>query len=462
MIRGMLPPMRILTTLLLGILGAACGTHKQPATQLEPGTSVETFDAAWRIVYETHFDTTFNGVDWLALKDELRPEAEAAQDVHDLRVVIREMLDRLGQSHFVLIPREAVESSDSAEDQDLGGDIGDAGLDIRLIDEMVLVSRVDSGGPAETTGVEPGWVVLSIDDHDMDELLEVARDSPEERSLEARVWVRVTAHLSGSTGSVKRVQFLDGEGAKQTVEIALGPNPGSPVRFGNFPTFFNRFHSRRVASDGVEVGVIWFNNWMVPAIARVDRAVNEFRELDGIVVDLRGNTGGLGAMVMGVAGHFYEVRTPLGTMQTRRNELEFFANPRLSDRAGNRVRPFVGPLAILTDEITASASEMFAGGMQTTGRVRVFGETTMGAVLPAVTDLLPSGDVLYHALGDFTTVNGESLEGVGVIPDERVTLSRDDLLAGRDPFLRAALRWIEEQGRSGSSPVGRTGNERRM
>jgi len=122
----------------------------------------------------------------------------------------------------------------------------------------------------------------------------------------------------------------------------------------------------------------------------------------------------------------------------------------------------VGPLAILTDEITASASEMFAGGMQTTGRVRVFGETTMGAVLPAVTDLLPSGDVLYHALGDFTTANGKSLEGVGVIPDERVTLSRDDLLAGRDPSLRAALRWIEEQGRSDSNRVGRTGNKRRM
>jgi carboxyl-terminal processing protease len=288
----------------------------------------------------------------------------------------------------------------------------------------------------------------------MDEVLAAARESPEERPLEVRVWLRVMARLSGSTGSVKRVRFLDGDGADQTVEIELGPNPGSPVRFGNFPTFFNRFHSRRVTSDGVKVGVIWFNNWMVPAIAQVDRAVDEFRELDGIVVDLRGNTGGLGAMVMGVAGHFYEVRTPLGTMKTRQNDLEFFANPRLSDRAGNSVRPFAGAVAILTDEITASASEMLAGGMQTTGRVRVFGETTMGAVLPAVTDLLPSGDVLYHALGEFTTAKGESLEGVGVVPDERVPLNRDDLLAGRDLPLAAALRWIEEQSHGGSNPAG--------
>jgi C-terminal processing protease CtpA/Prc len=70
--------------------------------------------------------------------------------------------------------------------------------------------------------------------------------------------------------------------------------------------------------------------------------------------------------------------------------------------------------------------------------------------------------VLYHALGDFTTPNGKSLEGVGVVPDERVPLSRDDLLAGRDPPLMAALRWIEEQGQGGSNPAGRTGNKRRM
>ncbi|UCD23973.1 MAG: hypothetical protein JSW51_13235, partial [Gemmatimonadota bacterium] len=248
----------------------------------------------------------------------------------------------------------------------------------------------------------------------------------------------------------------------RAAEITLRPNPGSPVRFGNFPTFFNRFESRRLTSAGVDVGVIRFNNWMVPAVAQVDRAVNEFRELDGMVVDLRGNTGGLGAMVMGVAGHFYATRTPLGTMRTRQNQLEFFANPRLSDGSGNRVTPFAGPVAILIDQITASASEMFAGGMQATGRVRVFGETTMGAVLPAVTDLLPSGDVLYHAMGDFTTVAGESLEGVGVIPDERVSLSRDDLLAGRDPILNAALRWIAGQSRDGSNPGGRPGKERRM
>jgi carboxyl-terminal processing protease len=94
------------------------------------------------------------------------------------------------------------------------------------------------------------------------------------------------------------------------------------------------------------------------------------------------------------------------------------------------------------DELSGSASEMFAGGMQSIGRVRVFGATSAGAVLPARMDRLPNEDVLYHAFGDFTTAGGIMLEGRGVIPDEPVPLMRPDVLAGRDASLDAAIRWI--------------------
>jgi carboxyl-terminal processing protease len=67
--------------------------------------------------------------------------------------------------------------------------------------------------------------------------------------------------------------------------------------------------------------------------------------------------------------------------------------------------------------------------------------------LPALTERLPNGDVLYHAFADFFTPRGERIEGRGVIPDDVVPLTRRDLLAGRDPQLDAALRWIAEQKR---------------
>ncbi len=105
-------------------------------------------------------------------------------------------------------------------------------------------------------------------------------------------------------------------------------------------------------------------------------------------------------------------------------------------------RPFAGPLAILVDRQSASTSEIFAMGMQTLGRGRVFGETTPGMALPAVMLRLPNRDVLYHAFADFTDPNGVRIEGRGVIPDRPVALTRADLLAGRDLVQEAAVEWI--------------------
>ncbi len=93
--------------------------------------------------------------------------------------------------------------------------------------------------------------------------------------------------------------------------------------------------------------------------------------------------------------------------------------------------------------MSGSASECFAGGMQSIGRVRVFGQPSMGQALPALFDRMPNGDVLIHAYGDFVTAEGTRLEGRGVIPDEVVPLVRADLLAGRDRTLEAALAWID-------------------
>jgi carboxyl-terminal processing protease len=148
-------------------------------------------------------------------------------------------------------------------------------------------------------------------------------------------------------------------------------------------------------------------------------------------------------MIMGISGHFLTERKPLGIMKTRDNELRFFANPRLVSAAGERVEPYAGRLAILVDAMSGSASECFAGGMQSLGRARVFGQTSMGQALPALFDKLPNGDVLIHAYGDFVTATGVRLEGRGVVPDEEVPLRRDDLLAGRDAPLERALAWMD-------------------
>ena len=109
------------------------------------------------------------------------------------------------------------------------------------------------------------------------------------------------------------------------------------------------------------------------------------------------------------------------------------------------MRPYAGPVAVLVDGMTGSASEVFAGGLQSLGRVRVFGEPSAGAVLPAQMDRLPNRDVLFHAFAEFVTASGIALEGRGVMPDEPVAVTRDALIAGRDQVVDTALAWIAEQ-----------------
>jgi carboxyl-terminal processing protease len=189
--------------------------------------------------------------------------------------------------------------------------------------------------------------------------------------------------------------------------------------------------------------------WMAGADAPIAAAVDRFRHARGIVIDLRGNPGGLALMIMGISGHFFAERTSLGTMKTRGGDLSFFANPRGSRPNGESVEPFKGPVAILIDGLTGSASECFAGGMQSVGRARVFGETSMGQALPASFSRLPNGDTLLHAIGDFVTANGTRLEGSGVIPDEPITVDAAALASGRDPVLAAALKWLDTQKTAG-------------
>ena len=398
--------------------------------------TVETFDAAWTIVRDKHFDPGMNGVNWNAVRDELRPRAAAARTTGELRGVVREMLGRLGQSHFSLIPG----SAEPASAADLSGD---AGLDVRLVDGTLLVTAVEPDGAAARAGVKPGWKLVTVGGLAVAPALAELPQEPRLRSVEA--WRVAHERLRGPAGTTVFVTFQDGAGHLHDLTLNRQPETGEPVTIGHLPTMFVRVESeRRALPRGGAAGVIRFNVWM-PAVDReFQKAMDAHRGADGIVVDLRGNPGGLAAMLMGISGHFVAERKALGTMRTRDSELRFVANPRRVSAAGERVEPFAGPVAILVDAMSGSASECFTGGMQGIRRARVFGQVSMGQALPALFNKLPNGDVLIHAYGDFVAADGTRLEGRGVVPDVVVPLTRQALLAGRDEVLDAALEWIAE------------------
>jgi len=400
--------------------------------------AAETFDAAWRIVRDSHFDRTFNGVNWDDVGTELRPKAAAARNAGELRAVIRDMLGRLGQSHFAVIPATADSVADAARDSS-----GTPGFDVRLLGRDMIVTHVDSTGGAAMAQVKTGWKVLTIDGTSVDGLLRSLPDSLQPRLLQVEAWRVLHTRLRGPSGSHASVAFDTGAGTV-TMSVERRQEIGQPVTVGNLPTMFVRVESRRASTPAGKVaGIVGFNVWMAAVDPLFQQAIDGFRTADGIIVDLRGNPGGLAAMLMGISGHFIDERKSLGVMKTRDNELRFVVNPRRLNARGERVDPFGGPVAILVDSMSGSASECFTGGMQSLGRARVFGQQSMGQALPALFSRLPNGDVLIHAYGDFVTATGTRLEGSGVVPDEPIALDRADLLAGRDRTMEAALAWID-------------------
>ena len=237
--------------------------------------------------------------------------------------------------------------------------------------------------------------------------------------------------------------LMDGEQRRHVVTMTRRALPGIAIRFGNLPAFQARVeHERLALGDGACAGVIRFNVWMPPMAEALDAAMDSVRSCRGIVLDVRGNPGGVAGMVMGFGGYFLDTPVPLGIMRQRGIELKFAVNPRLTSVSGKPIRPYEGPVAVLVDPLSASTSEIFAAGMQAVGRARVFGDTTARQALPALMTRLPTGDVLLYVVADFVDPNGRRVEGRGAVPDETVPLRRAALLAGRDEPLEAALSWM--------------------
>lgn len=396
--------------------------------------ALASFDDAWQTINDSFYDPTFGGVDWEGVRKELRPRVASSASMDDARDVIREMLARLRKSHFQLL---APSRTNTVSGPAL------VAAEIHVLNGEIVITRV-TGAEATKAGLAPGLRLTSVDGRlTADVVRNAAGADVRSRALDA--WRQVMRDLYGPDGSAAMLAVRDASGKESQLTVPRTRPRGEVIAFGNLPPFVSGFEERTIAAPGGRrVGYIAFNIWM-PALGDLfTAAVDRFRQYDGIVIDLRGNPGGLAAMISGVSGHFIDEPVQLGTMRTRQAPapLSFKVNPRVVTMDGRRVDVFRGRVAILVDELTGSTSEVFAGAMQSLGRARVFGRQSMGQALPALTRQLPSGDVLMYAIGDFTTATGRSLEGAGVVPDEPVTLTVDALARGGDPDLERAVEWL--------------------
>ncbi|RMD81617.1 MAG: hypothetical protein D6820_04870, partial [Lentisphaerae bacterium] len=191
--------------------------------------------------------------------------------------------------------------------------------------------------------------------------------------------------------------------------------------------------TRKLQAGTTVIGYIAFNYFLPQAILPLRNAFKAFHNLPLILIDLRGNPGGLGIMACTLMGMFCAERTRFGISRMADGST-FFYQPFPIDE------PYTGKIAVLIDETTASTAEIFAAGVRDLKRGILLGRPSMGAVLPSFIIRINGGLVVQVPVGNYQTVNGKKLEGEGVKPDKLIPFPPSPQTP--DPILQQSLQAI--------------------
>lgn len=178
----------------------------------------------------------------------------------------------------------------------------------------------------------------------------------------------------------------------------------------------------------------------------IDVALRDLRGVKALVLDMRDNGGGSSQSAERIAGRFASNSYPYARYQYRNGP----SHDTFSDEAVLTVEPtgeerFSGPIALLTNRRCYSACESFTLAMIELPQVVSFGDTTGGGLGNPVFRELPNGWLYRFPVWIEATTTGERLEGKGVPPDVKVSITTDDLVIGRDTILDTALRHLRDQ-----------------
>jgi carboxyl-terminal processing protease len=316
------------------------------------------------------------------------------------------------------------------------------GASLQLVDDFVTVMNVIEGGPAAVSGS------LTVND-------------------------RITAVGQGDSGAMTDVigwriddvvQLIRGKGgtAVRLSVLGAGAAPGTPEKTLKFvrgkvtlEAQAAKKELKTIQRDGreIRVGVInvpgFYSDYEAQRAGNADyrsttrdvrRLIEELRKekVDGVVLDLRGNGGGFLPEAQSLTGLFID-RGPVVQVKFSNGEKEVLDDTESGAAYG-------GPLAVLVDRFSASASEIFAGALQDYRRAVVLGQRTFGK--GTVQNLVPLSrwssrpvnGQLTVTIGKFYRVTGESTQHRGVEPDVALA-SPIDLEEVGESALDDALPW---------------------
>jgi carboxyl-terminal processing protease len=433
----------ICTTLIMCV---ACGSQTAPAptrtphptemiqTRLTPAERISIFDTVWQTINNEYYDHTFGGKNWQAIGAEYRQKLETVhEDGAFWFRLLNPMLFELGVSHLVALP-----SSMANELDRMTFATESLGIDIRLLEGSVVVTRVVEDSPADEAGLRPGFVIRSVDGWTLEDFAANSIQTPpdNERHRQGIAIQGMRGLLYNDTDKAVVVEYLDGQDQPQTITLQFAArigitcdqlDPATPPACGEI-------EARQLTKD---VGYIRFSGFLSAVLDGVLQAINEFHDSPALIIDLRGNPGGQFFVRKAIASQLVGRQELFIRYQYRDHIEEAYLDPILF--------AYPGKVVILVDEFSASSSEEFSGSLQALNRATIIGSQTPGMCLVMNIKSLIDGSILAYPIAQSQTPDGRVLEDNGVVPDIEIGLDRQQLLQGKDSQLEAAINFLEQR-----------------
>jgi len=371
-----------------------------------------------------YYDPKFHGVNWDAQVEEAKQKINATDSMNRALSIVAAALDSLNDSHTFFLPPAHANHYDY-------------GWQAQVIGDRCFVIRVRPGSDAEKKGVKPG-----------DELVALNGYTPNRDNLRKMEYVFNTLRpqpglrldLRGPAGKQRQVEVVTTMIEKKKVTDLTGGGGGNDIwdliRQEESAEHLGR---ARFVELGDDVGILRFPGFFFNE-SEIDSMIGKARKHKTLVLDLRGNPGGSVDTLKYLIAGCFEKEIKIGDRIGRSEQ-----KPMVAKLHGH---PFTGKLVVLVDSKSASAAELFARVVQIEKRGTVLGDRSSGSVMEAKRYSYESGmdTVVFYGASitdaDLIMTDGLSLERNGVLPDELVLPSAEDLAKGRDPVLAHAVETV--------------------
>ncbi len=408
------------TALVSGAI-AALSTMAIPGLNFSVNATLQTspkaiVDEAWQIVNREYVDGTFNQQDWQAIRQDLLSQEYTSPE--QAYTALRDALESLEDPYTRFMDPKQYERLTNQT----AGELSGVGMQLKMDQEsktLTVVSPIKNS-PAMAAGIQAG-----------DQILEIDGNSTTGLSVE-----KAAEKIRGTVGTditlrIRRDRVEDFEVTLTRARIEL-----EAVRY-------------RLNQEGNrQIGYIQLREFNSHASEQMLEAIEELQQqqADGLVLDLRGNPGGLLRSSIEIARMWMDAGAIVSTIDRVGDRQEVRANrTALTDL----------PTVVLVDKNSASASEIVAGALKDNKRAVIMGDRTFGKALVQSVFSLSDGSGIAVTIAHYYTPNGTDISSTGVTPDvpiklteaQKKQLSSDPQLVGttQDPYYSQAISILNAQ-----------------